>query len=505
MIDSEQLQSISEAKPKKMGFASDMLKLVSGTAFSQILLVLISPILTRLFDPNAFGVFNVFSSFVNILGETSTLRYNYSIMLPEKDEEASSQVAVSLISVLLVTAISIPILWLWGGALVQVLNVGELKPYLWLIPVFIVLNGAYNTLTLWNSRTKKFGRLSISRVIASFCTAIAQIAAGLMGYANGLGFILASGIGSLIATVVLGGQIYRDDVQLLSSGIAWSKVKHGFSRYYQFALYDVPGSLLNTISWQLPVFFLSAFFSPAVVGFYSLGNRVLRMPLYLVSGAIAQVFYQRAAEAHNSGQLAKLVEDVYRRLVSFGLFPMLMMAVISEELFSLLFGQGYREAGTYAQILSIWSFFWFISSPLASLFKVLEKQDEMLKLNIIIFVSRLIVLFGCSLTGNIILTLNIFSLSGILVYGYMSMIVMKYSGVSWSKQLSILAKNTLIFSPACALLLIIKMVFHNSFLLLSVSALILLVFGLYTLSQEPQARSVFVRILKKRKHILSKA
>ena len=61
---------------------------------------------------------------------------------------------------------------------------------------------------------------------------------------------------------------------------------------------------------------LSAFFSPVIVGYYALGNAVVRLPMNIIGGAIAQVFYQRASEAKNKGQSAHVVENVYKRLVA---------------------------------------------------------------------------------------------------------------------------------------------------------------------------------------------
>jgi O-antigen/teichoic acid export membrane protein len=56
----------------------------------------------------------------------------------------------------------------------------------------------------------------------------------------------------------------------------------GIKRYRKFPLLDSWSSLLNAISWQLPTFILSAFFSAKVVGYYALGMNVLQLPMLLV-------------------------------------------------------------------------------------------------------------------------------------------------------------------------------------------------------------------------------
>ena len=96
----------------------------------------------------------------------------------------------------------------------------------------------------------------------------------------------------------------------------------------------------------------------------------------MVGGAVAQVFFQKASEAHNrTGNLSKVVEEVFNRLVSLGIFPILLLTLIGEDLFIVAFGERWAEAGVYMQILGLWIFFQFISSPISTLFAVLEKQN----------------------------------------------------------------------------------------------------------------------------------
>ena len=62
-------------KRRKASFAGDVLKLVSGTTFAQLLAILAAPVLTRLYAPDAFGILALFSSITGILGVIACLRY----------------------------------------------------------------------------------------------------------------------------------------------------------------------------------------------------------------------------------------------------------------------------------------------------------------------------------------------------------------------------------------------------------------------------------------------
>jgi O-antigen/teichoic acid export membrane protein len=111
--------------------------------------------------------------------------------------------------------------------------------------------------------------------------------------------ILGSLAGSALSMGVLAGQIWRDDRVLLRKGLHLRGMMAGAKRYRKFPLVSTWSALMNTLSWQLPAFMLAGFFSTSVAGFYSLGFRVLAMPMSLVGGAIAQVFFQRAARVRS--------------------------------------------------------------------------------------------------------------------------------------------------------------------------------------------------------------
>lgn len=87
-------------------FCSNVLKLTTGSVFAQALGILVAPIVTRLFAPEAFGIAALFASIAGVISVVACLRYELSIMLPETDEDAANLLGVSLCCVLIVTIVS---------------------------------------------------------------------------------------------------------------------------------------------------------------------------------------------------------------------------------------------------------------------------------------------------------------------------------------------------------------------------------------------------------------
>lgn len=474
---------------KKESFVTDVLTLAGGTTFAQILTILAAPVLTRLYGPDDFGVWALYLSITSIISVIACMRYEYSIMLPELSEEAVNLLGLSFLAVLFVTGLTFPAIWYFKEPIVDILNSQQIGNYLWLVPPFIFVNGLFLALNSWNSRTKLFKRLSLSRVFSSFSSTATQLGLGFTEKVAG-GLIVGSLAGQSIATFVLGGQIWRDDRKLIAKSLSWEKIYEGFKKYRKFSFVDTWGALMNSVSWQLPAFLLSAFFTPAVVGFYSLGFRLLQLPMSFIGGSISQVFFQRASRAFTEGTLPYLVEDVFRMLVVIGMFPILILTIVGGDVFTVIFGKAWTEAGIYAQILSLWAFVWFISSPLTAIYVVVEKYHFGFHYNFFNLITRLLSLTIGGLLGNARTALILFSLSGIAVYGYLCLKMMSYAGVKASRVLKIVFSNFILFIPAGTIIIALKIVEINQILIVIFSGVIVCFYYLYILKKDEQMKKI---------------
>jgi O-antigen/teichoic acid export membrane protein len=483
-------------KEEKITFASDVLTLVGGTTFAQILTIISAPILTRLYGPEDFGVWALYISITSIISVVSCMRYDYSIMLPESDKDAVNLVGLSFVAALIISSSTLPVIWYFKEPILNILNSPQMDNYLWLVAPFVFVNGIFLALNNWNSRTKHFKRLSVARISNSVSTTGTQMGFGLLGNTSAGGLIGGNVAGISMATLVLGVQIWRDDKNLIKENISWKKICEGVKRYHKFPLVDSWSALMNTISWQLPSFLLAAFFSPAIVGFYSLGFRLLQLPMSFIGSSISQVFFQRASRAKSDGTLEPLVENVFRLLVVMGMFPILILTIVGSDVFVVIFGKAWAEAGVYAQILSIWTFVWFISSPLSSIYVVMEKQQFGFQYSFFNLATRLISLLIGGLLGNARIALILFSISGILVYGYLCLKMMFYSGVKTSKALKVLYSSFLLFIPAGIILILFKIIGVNKIAIVLCSCMMICVYYIYILKTDTQINEIRNQILK---------
>lgn len=432
----------AEAVRRASAFAGDVARLASGTSLAQLLTVAATPALTRLYDPQAFGVLALFAALTGLVGVVACLRYEQAIVLPESDVEAANLLVASVASAVAVSAFTLAVVW-WGGpSLLALVRAAELGPYLWLAPPAVFASGAFLALGCWCSRTRRFGGLAVARTTGAALAAGFQLLAGSAGHATGGS--LAGGVvfGSALSVSLLGLAIYRRDGPLILRSTTWRGMLGASRRYARFPLYGSWSALLNALSTMAPALLLALCFSPATVGYYSLGKRLLGLPTSLLGSSVGQVFYQRAADAQARGrsdELRTVVEDVLGRLVSYGLLPVLLLVLTGPELFALAFGDQWAEAGVYVRILGPWTLLVFVGSPISNLLNVLDRQGAGLLFNVCLLASRVVALLLGGVAGDARLALALFAATGVAAWTWLSLWLATGAGVPPSRAVRSLA------------------------------------------------------------------
>jgi lipopolysaccharide exporter len=483
--------------PPKAGFTRNVIKLVSGATTAQLITLLTAPVISRLFLPSSFGTLSVFISLVSILSIIVCLRYEFAIMLPEDDREAIHVMALSLGIAFIFTLVVSGILYLIRSTLIRWLNAPDLAPFLWLVPLAIFIQGLFQAFNYWNSRTRHFGQLSIARVAASLTTSAIPVTLGLLHKTTTAGLIGAWVAGTVVLTALLGWNVWRQSFARLYTELNFNKLLANLVRYRKFPLVDAWGSFINNLSWQMPSLILSAFFSQTIVGYYSQANRMILLPLTLIGNAIAQVFFQRTSELRSHPEkLTATVEAVFRVLVFLGFLPALILTLVGKELFTVILGISWSEAGLYAQILGFWLFFMMISSPLSTLFLVLERQELGLIVNLVILVTRLAALLSGSLLHNIYLTLWIWSGTGVLVYGLMALWILKLANVSFNRVIGPIWNYILTAIPVGLVIGLVKVIFPGlDWIILMTTGGMALLYYTFTLKMDRTVSAYLVNLL----------
>jgi O-antigen/teichoic acid export membrane protein len=398
-------------------FYRNVLVLMTGTGISQLISLAVTPVLTRIYTPHDFGILAIYVSISSILAVLATGQYELAIILPKKDHSAFNVAALCIsISFLVTLAILIFIFGLQFNSLTKkYVSDSELINWIFIIPASVFITGIYKTLYHWSVRQKNYRGISRSAILRISASLTAKLSLGMMMF-GATGLILGDLIGSTIASVVLVIPVVESKDEILRI-ITWKKICKMAVRYKKFPVYSLSANLVNIISNQFPVLLLNNLFGSNVVGHFSFSRKIIGIPTSLVANSFLDVFREKATnEYRRKGTFQTLFLKTLKILVAISVLPSILLMFFAPQLFSFLFGEQWKMAGEYTQILSVMFFVGFSASALSYSFYIVERQHYDLVWQLILFFLTTTALFVGYYQQSSILSIFLFSVAYTLMY-----------------------------------------------------------------------------------------
>ncbi len=302
---------INKLKPKSE-FSRNVLTLMTGTTIAQAIPIAISPILTRIYTPEDFGVFALFFALTMIFGSIVNGRYELAIMLPSEDEDAINIAALGIIIAAVISIVLFILILFFNQEIIGLLNNKDIYNWLYLLPISVFLIGLFNVLNYFNTRMKYYKDLSKALIYKSLVITVIQLSVGFI-YQGATGLISGLIISNFFGNMKLSKNIIQNKKLIASLSII--KMKTLAKRYINFPKFSMWSALASTSSQHLTSILISSFFTIATLGFYSLSEKVLGVPSALIGRSIGQVFFQQATkEKIETGAVAKTFKLTFKKL-----------------------------------------------------------------------------------------------------------------------------------------------------------------------------------------------
>lgn len=310
------------------------------------------PLLTRLYTPDAYAGWALLMSVAVIFAAVGTLRYELAVVLPPTHEEAANGVMGGLVVVLAAALAGGALFYLCGEVLLGGGFYPELEKWIGGVPILIAAMGVYQIGNAWCTRTQDFGWYSISQAVLPVFTISCQMGAAFLGVKNSSGLIAGTLLGQCGAAILLALLIYRRYRDLFRRSISPAGIRGFLWKYKVYPCYMTPYTIVSAVRDRLAYFLLATYGSRPAVGFYNLSSRLVNMPNSLLSSAVRPVFFQHAASTD-----FRLLENKINRVLhslAVCVVPFWILFLFhARDLFAVVFGEPWREAGTYAAILSV--------------------------------------------------------------------------------------------------------------------------------------------------------
>jgi len=405
---------LNKLKPKSE-FSRNVLTLMTGTTIAQAIPIAISPILTRIYTPEDFGVFALYIGIANFLAVIATGRYEMAIVLPEKESEAVNIFAFSLLITFTLTILTFIIIFLFQETILSILNAQKVGDLILLLPLSVFLAGMIQSFSYWANRKEYFETMSLSQISQSATIGIFQLTMGYLKIGSGL--IIGNIVGRVVNLIVLMKKIIENDKEIIND-IDKKTMITQMKIYKDFPLVNSLHAFSDILRVSGSVMLISSFFGSTVLGLYALSIRVLQVPIGIIGSALGNVLYQKFSTIHNEKRklLPYVIKiEIYLLLIAIPSFGILYY--IAPELFSFMFGEKWRVAGEYTQILIPYLFMNFLVSPISNLPLILDRQKNIFYISLlgnILFLS-IFIIFNSMEIKKVLLLLSV---TQVLFYAY---------------------------------------------------------------------------------------
>lgn len=352
-------------------FTRNFLVMFRGSMIAQLIPITLTPVLTRIYTPAEFGVFELFLSVSLILGVVANARYELAVILPDKDKEAMNIMALGGLIAFCISLGLLLLVSLFADQVAELLNNSEVRFWLFFVPLVVFFHGLFNLLTYYYTRKKSFKNISNANVFRSSSRTGLQILIGAFTKSPA-GLIIGQIAGFFTAAASLIG---RFNLKEFRKNISWKEMKKQGKRYRDFPRFTMPATFANSLAVNLTSIVISALYNIVSVGFYSLANRTLGLPGNVIGQAMSKVYHKEAVDQRkNLGHAKPVFFNTLKKLLLVSLPVFLVLFLFSEEIFAFVFGEEWRMAGKYARILIPLIFIRFVAAPVSVSISVFEKQ-----------------------------------------------------------------------------------------------------------------------------------
>ena len=389
--------------------------LISGSVLAKAITLLIYPVITRIYSPEEFGTFTLFTSIITILAPISMFKYNIAIVTADNDNDSKNLYIFSILLSLFFSLLVLFFFIIGENFFKNILDAHKLNLWWYLIPLCIFMTSFNNAITRYLNRFKNYLLISKIDIIRSFSYSIIAITIGYVGLTY---------FGLFIAHVLaLSIPIIFAITNMNSLKINFSKIHKNFTnlskKYINFPKYDLLGTFFNSLATMMPIFFLNKFFSDAILGQYALAIKTVFFPLTFISSSLSKVHLRKSKELiDKQGNLKWYMIKLFFILFFIVLIPSSILFVYGPEIFSYIFGSDWRLSGRFVQILIPALSLIFIVSTLSPIFYSTKKIYFYSNWSKIYLVTLLVFFYFQSENSDIENLLFYFSCINIIMYSF---------------------------------------------------------------------------------------
>ena len=260
---------------------------------------------------------------------------------------------------------------------------------------------------------------------------------------------IAAWLGQGVMSLVIGQIVYYGvrSVQLVAVGLPhWRPHLHfrvsDLAGYIGFGLYQMGERTVTYLAINTIKLIIGRYLGADILGRYYVAYQIIVYPVTRISTVIMSVSFPIMARFQESDDLLRRGYLHMSRLISFTMFPVLVVAFVAAPVFvPLLMGPGWSGVTPIFQILCVVALFKVLGSTTVPTYLSRGRADLGFIWNFIVAIVNAVVFYLLAGYGIIVLTLSFAAIS-LLQFIVMQTITGHMIGLKWSTYLRAMLINT---------------------------------------------------------------
>jgi len=418
-------------KNKMTSLKFQAIKGVKWTALSSVIIALLSvikiSILTRFIEKSDFGLFAIVSFIISFTGLFLDLGISSAII---HKQNITKKEYSSLFWLNIILSICIYILIFFITPLISSFyGLRELQSLIPIVTITLIISATSIQHRIVMQKKLEFNKIAIidiSSNILAFCVSI------FLAYHN---YGVYSLVYSAIATTIIASILFFF-FQIKTNRLSFHFNIEETRPFLKIGIFQTGGQVINFFNRDIDLLIIGKFYSPEILGSYSLAKQFVFRPLQVFNPIINTVVSPLLAKIQEKPEQLKVTFIKILTLVSTTNFTAYLLVIIfAKYLVLVLYGPNYLNIVLLVQLLSVYLFIRSVGNPIGGLLIATGKTHlDFLWNSLVLILVPLCVYFGTLISINSV-AISLIILSLILIIPAWYVLIKKMIDISLSEYL----------------------------------------------------------------------
>ncbi len=382
-----------------------------GKFYVALLSLVLTPVIARLYSPSDYGIFGIYSAFVQNLAIVGTLTLPLAISTA-KQTDLNKLVSLTTSIILLFLGLFALLLFSLSPWLDHLLSTSIFSQYWYMFLIGFVLTATLSTLKAINNRLAHFKTNSVVHIIEGSSAKIFNLSGGWLGFTS-MGLLISDIASKSIGIISL---LIKLPKEVNFSFLKPSEIKATLKQFKETPLFVMPSQWIGMLNNQFIIIAVALLFSKGELGQLVMAVGLLNIPLHLLSNTFQPVITEKLTSLRGRAERKTFFKRTLLILILIASMVFATFILIPASVYTWVLGDQWASIGAIINVLAVYYIFLHLDQAFENGFLVLEKQKQLLYFSFFELVCQIgILALGFQLDLSLLELLIIIALAKSLV------------------------------------------------------------------------------------------